>query len=62
MKPRVWMLLVPPLAALPRKKLPAMQTDTTKKRRQPKLEGCCVRGRETDFFRENESSVRLIED
>ena len=38
-----------------------MQTETTKNRRQPKLVDRCVHGRETVFFRENESSVRLLE-
>jgi len=60
MKPRVWMLLVPPLADLPRKKLPAMPTDITKNQSQQKLVDRCTRGRETDFYCENESGGRLI--
>ena len=62
MKLRVRMLLVPPIADLPRKNLPAMPTNITTNHRQPKLADRFVRDRQRDFLYENEPSVRLIED
>jgi hypothetical protein len=56
------MLLVPPLAALPRKKLSTMPTNITKIHRQPTLKGWRSRGQEPADFSKNESSVRLIQD
>jgi len=53
------MVLVPPLAALP-KKPSAMLTDSRKDQSRPKLADRCMRGREVDFSLENEPNLRLI--
>lgn len=60
MKPRVWMLWVPPLAVLPKKSPPAMLTDITKAQSQLKLAGRCMRGREADSLCENKLRFHLI--
>tara|TARA_A100001391_G_scaffold202151_1_gene191009 strand:+ start:1321 stop:1509 length:189 start_codon:yes stop_codon:yes gene_type:complete len=62
MKPRARMLLVPPLAALSRKKLTIMPTDIFENHCQPKQGARRSRTWNTANFSEIESSVRLIQD